>query len=499
MRRSCGLLLLIGLVVAPLGAQAEELPEKLVAKLGSRRFAERESATAALMAQPSPAAVQLLLKAAATSPDAEVRRRARLVLEHLRRSQEAEQVLKPQTLRLNYKDLPVTEAIADFTRRTGLPLVLDKEAAARLAGRKLTLETPETTTWDAFRQLCDRAGLTERTPSSPPAPSGSYAYGNLGMQQRGMAARQVIFLDGSNSMIAPKQDERLILVVGKDARPTTLAGAVRIQLVGQPKATRTNLAREVTFTLNVATEPRLGWNRVIALRVETAVDSLGQRLAQPAVYVGEGNPSPFASNEVIVLWDGMSELPSTKSRQAPLRLLLGERPAQRITELRGVLSAEVEAPTAPLVTVDDVVQAAGKTIKGLDGSSAKVLEAKRERSGTIALKVEVKGPPKKSDISGLTGVRILRINRGIRGLDRPVSTLSAADAAARGLSLLDSKGAPLALVSGNYSLGDPNAAQTYTLMYQPRQGQEGPFRFVFSGRRTVIVDVPFTLKDIPLP
>ena len=46
---------------------------------------------------------------------------------------------------------------------------------------------------------------------------------------------------------------------------------------------------------------------------------------------------------------------------------------------------------------------------------------------------------------------------------------------------------------------DPRAAQVYTLHYQPRRDQEGPFRFVLSGRRTVVIDVPFTLKDVPLP
>ena len=499
MRRSYGFLVLVGLVVFPVATQAgSPAPEKLVAKLGSRRFAEREAATAALMARPGPAAVRLLLKAAATNSDAEVRRRARLILEHLGRLQEAEMVLRPQRLRLNYKDVAVADAVADFARRTGLPITLDKAAADKLAGRRLTLETAETTAWDAFRQLCARAGLTERPPTITPQKSPSDIYVS-GLQAGGMNRRQVIFLEAGNSVGLPQQDERLVLVVGKGASPTALAGAVRIQLIGQAKAGRTNLAREVTFTLNVATEPSLIWNRVVALRVDSAVDSLGQRLRQPAIHVGASGSGAFQSEEVIVLWDGRSELPSTRSRQAPLRLLLGERPAQRIKELHGVLSAEVEAPAAPLVTVADVCAAAGKTLQGLDGSYVKVLEAKRERSGQITLKVEVKAPPKKSNLAALTNVRIMRINRGLRGLERPANTLSAPDAVSRGLALLDGKDGSLDLISGNYESSDTNDTQVYTLTYQPRKGQEGPFRFVFSGRRTVVIDVPFLLKDVPLP
>ena len=499
MRRSRGLLLLIGLIVPLPGTQAgEPTPEKLIAGLGSRRFAEREKATAALMARPGPATVRLLLRAVATNSDAEVRRRARLVLEYLGRIQESEQVLRPQRLRLSYRQVTVADAVADFARRTGLPVVLDKDAASKLVGRRITLETAETTTWDAFRRLCVKAGLTERPPAVTPQRSPANPYVDLGFQPRGARpARQVIFLDGP-SMAPPKQEERLILVVGKGEAPTALAGAVRIQLAGRPKAARTNLAREVTFTLNVTTEPHLAWNRVVALRVDAAEDSLGQRLRQPAVYVGEDGSGPFQSNEVIVLWDGVSELPSTKTRQAPLRLLLGERPAQRIRELRGVLSAEVEAPSSPLVTVADVFKAAGTTVKGLDSCYVKILEAKRA-NGQVTLRVEVKGLAKRSDISGLGNVRILRINRGLRGNVQMVNALSAADATGRGLALLDGKGNALSLAAGNYTINEPNTPQTYTLTYQPRKDQEGPYRFVFSGRRTVVIDVPFTLKDVPLP
>lgn len=508
MRRSCGLVVLIGLGMAwagvPVRGEDPAALEKLVAKMGSRRFAEREAATSALLARPGAATVRLLLKASVSS-DAEVRRRALLVLDHLGRRREAEQVLQPQRIRLSYKDVTVADAVADFTRRTGLAIVLDKAELVKLAGRKITLETAETTTWDAFRQLCDKAGLIENTPVAKAAQPSPNRYMELGGLQA-VQARQVIFLDGRHSP-PPKPDDRLILVVGKGARPTCLAGALRIQVAGQravksaAKAS-TNLAREVTLTLNVHTEPRLGWNRVVALRVDTAVDSLGQKLRQPAVYVGDGGAGGlFQANEVIVLWDGLSELPTNKSRQVPVRLLLGERSARKIKELRGVLSAEVEAPSAPLVTVTDVLKAVGKPVQGPDGTYVKVLEAKREPGGKIALKVEVKGPAKKSDFGGLGNVRIMRINR--RRLIAPperLSAMSSVDAFLRGLALQDGKGNSLDLASGNYQVtDDPRSAQVYTLHYQPRKGQEGPFRFVFSGRRTVVIDVPFTLKDIPLP
>ena len=45
----------------------------------------------------------------------------------------------------------------------------------------------------------------------------------------------------------------------------------------------------------------------------------------------------------------------------------------------------------------------------------------------------------------------------------------------------------------------PGAAQEIELTYRPEEGQNAPARFVYSGRRVVLVEVPFTLKNVPLP
>jgi len=40
---------------------------------------------------------------------------------------------------------------------------------------------------------------------------------------------------------------------------------------------------------------------------------------------------------------------------------------------------------------------------------------------------------------------------------------------------------------------------TLTLLYQPQDGQGEPARLVLNGRRRQLVQVPFTLRDVPLP
>src|SRR5262249_2849042 len=161
-----------------------------------------------------------------------------------------------------------------------------------------------------------------------------------------------------------------------------------------------------------------------------------------------------------------SAMPVSHSRQASIKLRLGEKPATTIKELRGTLSAEVEGPAEPLVTVNKVHDAVGKTFKGPDGSYVKVVEMRREPRGQYRLKVEAKAPPKKSDLPDAMNWRVVRINRMRGGLETSTATLSAQEAENRGLALLDDKGQPFSLATGEYQRQeDMRAAQVYTLHY----------------------------------
>ncbi len=40
---------------------------------------------------------------------------------------------------------------------------------------------------------------------------------------------------------------------------------------------------------------------------------------------------------------------------------------------------------------------------------------------------------------------------------------------------------------------------TYTFLCQPGKDQGQPAKLVYSGRKRVTIDIPFTLKDVPLP
>ena len=79
--------------------------------------------------------------------------------------------------------------------------------------------------------------------------------------------------------------------------------------------------------------------------------------------------------------------------------------------------------------------------------------------------------------------------------------LSAAGADKSGFSVIDAKGKPMLLerIQGQTGRRLVVGPREYTLVFMSSHGQPKPAKLVYSGRRTVLIEVPFTLKDVPLP
>src|SRR5262249_21492314 len=64
--------------------------------------------------------------------------------------------------------------------------------------------------------------------------------------------------------------------------------------------------------------------------------------------------------------------------------------------------------------------------------------------------------------------------------------------------LLDGKGKPVTVVRAINTGKRAGMARELELTFQPEDGQEEAARLVYTGRRSALVEVPFTLKDVPL-
>jgi hypothetical protein len=491
-------ILALGLATLPAPAADDAaLLDRLIAQLGSPKYAEREQAGQELDAIGPPALDAL--RRACRSDDAEVRRRAGALVRRIEKRVSTAQLLAPHRLQLTYQDTPVEEAVADLAKKTGFLIKLEGNRAA-LADRRVTLDTGETTSWEALDQFCRKAGLVETAPASPaekPRP------------RNGVVSGSVIVI-GGNRPVVPKDvmnldsDDRpavLALTAGSPrAVPTHYAGALRLQAIapGKELSDQKKGPGEALLALEVAAEPTLRWDQVIGLRIDRAVDDQGQLLPQlPTSFTKPAAPAPRNTGTITV--NGVTLSPDSPAaegyKQAPVRLKRGEKPAQSLKELSGTLTGLVRSPVEPLVTVEDVLRSAGKTFPGARAGAVKMLSVKQEDSGRVHLVFQVETPPRKIDDASAPPAPNMTVMINGRLIGQPdEEPLGAAN-----FALLDAQGRPFKAVKATNTGRQSGAAQELEFLYEPTAGQGEPSQFIYRGRWAAIVEVPFRFRDVPLP
>src|SRR5262249_6266998 len=139
---------------------------------------------------------------------------------------------------------------------------------------------------------------------------------------------------------------------------------------------------EALLALEIMAAPQLSWQELVTVRVHKAVDDQGQALKEAAPCLGDDANGPESLGEVRVWIEGASPVHATPgggTRQAAVRLKLGTRPAVRITELHGTITAEVLGRDEPLMAIDNVLKGSGREARGPEGCSLKLLDVKQEK------------------------------------------------------------------------------------------------------------------------
>ncbi|HYT94390.1 MAG TPA: hypothetical protein VEL76_37090 [Gemmataceae bacterium] len=584
---------------------------KLVKQLGSSKFTERDKAKRALEALG--AAALPALKQAAESPDLETSRRAGELVKKLEEKVTIENLLAPKRVRLQLKDTPVLEAVAQLAKQSGYNIEVQGDRT-KLADRKITLDTGDTTFWQAFDQLCQKAGLTETNQVNPyqPVPGGGpiriqpapiqiqplpiqpaprpiqiqpgrpikiqplpapgvlpvqppanpvpapvfqanavQVQGGIAVQvaapgqpvqaQQGQAGQaqaqpgiqiQVVPVQAQpvqavpvqvQPAIQPVQGGRVIaprplpvrgpagqinLVEGKPQEvPTCYSGAVRIRALpktqqpGQPPQARQ--AGEALITLEIAVEPRLisYFNITSTPQIAKAIDDLGQMLSEPM------NPMPinnvgFNGVATTAVYRPIYSPYNALIRYTTIRLKLGEKQAKKLTELSGHVPVQMLAPPQTLLSVDNVLKAAGKSVKGANGGAIEVVAIDKQDNGDYKVQIRFEQPPTyipvnnaMPPVGAMPAVQIQAQN-GVAL--RPTSIINN-----NGLpTLVDAKGQSLQLVqipARMFRGGLGVATQEITMVFRAPNGVGEPARMVLQGQRPMTVQVPFALNNVPLP
>ncbi len=388
-----GLLLILALGVLPTSEAVDDPTAKriaeLVSRLASPRFEERETATRELESL-GQLAVPALQKAA-RSNDLETQRRAQELLTRLQGRLDAGNLLAASRVRLTYKETPLLEAIADLAKKSGYTILYAGDVA-NLRGRTVTLDTGETTFWQAFDQFCRSGGVVESLVLRAVGQQAAVQVAGGPAQPANVARPQL-----PPNTIAPLYGtyRQIILVDGKDGRlPTDYRAAVRVRTLA-PEMQLSNAparaANEERLILDVSPEPRIDFQRVVDLRVDRAVDQQGQ-----ALKVIQTAAAPPARQLA-----GVNSATSARAlpRQLLVRLEKGEKPARLLKDFEGTVIALVRATPKALATVEKVLEAKGKTTKGERGVSLTVKDISKHDDGRVQVQVVIERP---TDVFGYT-------------------------------------------------------------------------------------------------
>jgi RNA polymerase sigma factor (sigma-70 family) len=258
---------------APAPAEADRIDE-LVRRLGGPAFADRERAAKELEAIGTPTLPAL--RGAAGGDDPERKKQSEELVKRIEARAAAAKVLAAKRVRLNYRDTPLAEAVADFKAKSGYDIVLTDPAA--LKDRRVTLNTGDVTFWQAVSRFCEAAGLTE-APSAGPGPAagagGGFGGGGAGGGRGGLGGGPVV---GASPFAVPG---RVALVEGKrSVLPTDDGTAVRVRALGHADGT----AADGETLIRLEVSPRAA----AALAADPGRGRQGDRRPGPGPGAGSG-------------------------------------------------------------------------------------------------------------------------------------------------------------------------------------------------------------------
>ncbi|MBN9120019.1 MAG: hypothetical protein J0I06_12790 [Planctomycetes bacterium] len=473
------LILAAGAAAAPVPSPNAREAARLVEKLGSSDFAEREAATGRL----DELGVLALddLRAACKSEDPEIARRAIDLVRRIERRAASERALAPTTVEIDAAGAPLDAVLAALSGRADCDVVLNGPDAPELAAKKVTVATGKVPFWSAVVKVCDAAELQIAGAGGFVAPGSAPYYGRAAKTADGTAVRRATNV------------ERAVVLEsrgGAKKRPASVHGAVLVEGFAPPRGTAPpGGAALVQFW----PEPKLGWQAVVNLKVERAVGAGGNRLTPdltpPPVAQQPPGRRPFA-----VQPNGGPVAPGARFnpniRQAFAKFKPGDEPATGARELSGSAYALMRSAVEPMATValdpQKAVAVTGRA--GVEMTAAAFTDA----TGKKFVEVTVAFAP--------TSVDPVRASDPLPDA-KPAAT--GGNRTVLGVRVTDADGAtfPLALAKQRSDFDRTGRRVVAHLTLEAvavKDGPTEPAQVVFWGSTSRPVEVPFTLKDVPL-
>jgi hypothetical protein len=271
---------------------------------------------------------------------------------------------------------------------------------------------------------------------------------------------------------------QITLTAGKaEPVPSDYATAIRTRPVRMPGLAGLKPAGQVMVWVQLVPEPRLRWVEIVASRIDKATDDNGQNLTD-ASGAGAGRPYVVRSG-------------AASSTEALVRIQLhrGEKEPRSLKELSGTVTARLLTEPRALMALDNVLKAANRAAQGKDGGALRVLDVKEDKD-LITLRVEV-SPPR-----NVVPEHMPYTQPAVRGAAGPQVS-----GPYNGLTLVDDKDKvlPAQFQVRHTVVAGALPKMEAIIRYRPETDKGMPARLVYTGRRTVTVEISYRLKDVALP
>jgi hypothetical protein len=273
-------------------------------------------------------------------------------------------------------------------------------------------------------------------------------------------------------------------------------------------------ARELV--LEVAAEPRLNsFSATGIVTIDSARDEHGTMLE--AVIGAADGLAVFANREATSInlnaalngnmVRSSTYVPSPPSNQAKVYLSKPAPSSTQLVELSGKVLVQARVDTAPLVVVDRIMEAAGRTVRGESGTAVTVNKVTRLAGGDVRIDAALEmnagvmgfnaaGGPNNVIIQGAI-IQQMNGNNVVIAFDSGPTVANDND-----LKLVDAKGEAYAVhqvFSPSMRINNGNISRILQLVYRPKAGQGPPAQLVLSGHSLFAFEVPFSFKNVRLP
>jgi len=306
---------------------------------------------------------------------------------------------------------------------------------------------------------------------------------------------------------AQVKDNVITLKEGKpELLPTDNKSAFRVRLLKNPANVFGKPDdKHILIGLDVTAEPRLKLQEISAVKITKAVDESGQILEQDTNVVRNDILAPPVPGRIIarpIQGLGQEGKAGAVDSKVPIHFLKGNKESKSIQMLEGNLILQVLDHSKPILEIINIEKEVGKIIEGKSGAWLKINECAKDAKGSHALRFEYDIPA--DAVAGI--VQNNRIQLGNIGIQNNIIIQNgqfnvigrALPVNLGGFKILDAEGKSLTPNSSSSStqVGPGGTKRSINVTFPA--SSKAPFKIAYDGGAQTVVEVPFTLKLVPL-